>query len=124
MTQLYPDMTFAERRVAGYLNWLNIGWIYEQPVFVADNEGRPRLWTPDFYLPDFGMYVEVIGRPGVDYPYRRQVYANNNIPVLFVQVADDQHWMGNLISDICSIHEHRSELLGQILAPKLGRFEG
>lgn len=111
MSEFFNDMTLAERRVAGFINSLGLGWIYEQPVFVSDTNGRPRLWTPDFYLPRLGLYVEVIGRPGVDYPYRREVYFLNHIPVIFVQVADDPNWMGNLIADIRLIQQERNELI-------------
>ncbi len=109
--------------LSGYFNWLGIGWIHEQPVFVADSEGRPRLWMPDFYLAQLGVYIEVIGRPGVDYPYRRKVYAANKIPVLFVQVADDHQWMRNLVKDIRSIHEARNSLLRRVQAPRPGQVK-
>ena len=123
MGRIFSDMTQPERRVAGYLNWLGIGWIYEQPVFVTDSDHRPRLWTPDFYLPQLGMYVEVIGRPGVDYPYRRRVYASNRIPVLFVQVADDHEWMRNLLGDIETIHTDRGRLLQGYRPPKAAQVK-
>jgi len=35
-------------------------------VFVWDGDGRPRVWTPDFYLTQFGIYLEVCGSKEFD----------------------------------------------------------
>ena len=48
-----------KRDVAGYLDELGISYEFEYPVFVKDERGRPRLWTPDFYLIDIKIYIEV-----------------------------------------------------------------
>jgi hypothetical protein len=50
---VYGKMTNFEKQVAEYLDKLNISWKFEYPVFLNDEKERPRLWTPDFYLPDF-----------------------------------------------------------------------
>jgi hypothetical protein len=47
---LFDRMTKSEQEVARKLQGLGIQWSYEQPVFVWDADGRPRVWTPDFYL--------------------------------------------------------------------------
>jgi len=47
---IYDRMTKAERKVAELLKVLGIKWTYEQPVFVWDENNRPRVWAPDFYL--------------------------------------------------------------------------
>ena len=57
MESIYGDMTGAEKEVAEYLKELGIWWVYEFPVFVYDDKGRPRVWAPDFYLPKLGMHV-------------------------------------------------------------------
>lgn len=41
-------MTRAEKEVANVLKKLGIFWFYEQPVFVWDENKRPRVWAPDF----------------------------------------------------------------------------
>ena len=51
-------MTNAEREVAELLKDLGISWAYEHPVFVWDENKRPRVWAPDFYLIPFRIYVE------------------------------------------------------------------
>ncbi len=81
----YGGMTNKEKSVANFLTFLNIFWIYEAPVFIQDERDRPRVWTPDFYLPQLGMYVEVCGIDREAYRYRKTMYFKNNIPVIFVQ---------------------------------------
>jgi hypoxanthine phosphoribosyltransferase len=52
----------AERQVAGLLDFYGIAWEYEPRTFVleADADGRVReAFTPDFFLPHLGLYVEV-----------------------------------------------------------------
>lgn len=52
-------MTNSEKEVADLLKYLGNFWQYEKPVYVKDDHNRPRVWTPDFYLTHFGIYVEV-----------------------------------------------------------------
>ena len=56
---VYAQMTRAEREVAEYLKDLGIKWSYEHPMFVWDENKRPRVWAPDFYLVHFGIYIEM-----------------------------------------------------------------
>ena len=51
-------MTQSEKEVANLLKELGIQWSYEQPVFVWDENKRPRVWAPDFFLIHFGIYIE------------------------------------------------------------------
>ena len=52
----------AERECARILDWYGIPWDYEPRSFVLeqDAEGRvTRAFTPDFYLPEQDLYIEV-----------------------------------------------------------------
>ena len=52
----------AERECAAILDWYGIPWEYEPRSFVLrrDVEGRvTSAFTPDFYLPDQDLYIEV-----------------------------------------------------------------
>ena len=52
----------AERECARILDWYGIPWDYEPRSFVLeqDEEGRvTRAFTPDFYLPEQDLYVEI-----------------------------------------------------------------
>ena len=79
-------MTNAEREVANLLKEMRIKWFYEQPVFVWDENKRPRVWAPDFYLIPFGIYVEVCGSASFDYEYRRRIFYNNGHLVIFLHL--------------------------------------
>ena len=51
-----------EANVARYFNFLGIKWEYEPKVFVFNEIKRGTLsYTPDFYLPDKNLWVEVKG---------------------------------------------------------------
>jgi hypothetical protein len=102
-------MSESEKLVAIYLKELSIWWHYESPVFVYDEKDRPRVWTPDFYLPKLGMYVEVCGSENVgSYEYRKKIYEKNEIHVIFVQVyKEEKKWKKYLIRRLQEIEETR-----------------
>lgn len=45
---IYDQMTNAEKEVAKLLKEMSIKWVFEQPIFVWDENKRPRVWAPDF----------------------------------------------------------------------------
>lgn len=52
----------SERQLAKLLDFYGIEWQYEPHTFVLESDaaGNPRLaFSPDFFLPDYGMYLEV-----------------------------------------------------------------
>jgi hypothetical protein len=52
----------AELEYAKVLDWYGIPWLYEPTTFVLerDDEGRvTEAFSPDFYLPDQDLYLEV-----------------------------------------------------------------
>jgi hypothetical protein len=52
----------AEEEIARLLDYYQIRWVYEPKSFTLreDERGRPkRQFTPDFYLPDYDLYLEV-----------------------------------------------------------------
>ena len=106
---VYVDMTEAEKIVASYLRELDIWWTRESPVFVYDEKERPRVWSPDFYLPKLGMYVEVCGSERAEsYGYREQIYQKNEVYVIFVQVyKEERKWKNYLVKRIIEIDEVR-----------------
>lgn len=59
----YPAFAHpAEEEFAQLLDFYGIAWRYEPRTFVlrADKAGRPVVaFTPDFYLPDQDLYVEI-----------------------------------------------------------------
>ena len=47
----HDKMSPPEREVSKLLDDLGIWWKFEFPLFVYDENDRPRIWTPDFFLP-------------------------------------------------------------------------
>ena len=82
----------GERRIAATLDQYGIPFVYEQKVTVSDN-GKVRTLRPDFYLPEFNLYIEYYGRVGnQDYDLRtarkKAAYAANNINVVSIYPWD------------------------------------
>lgn len=69
----YERMTKPEIEVAEHLEEKDLCYVFEFPVFVYDKGGRERLYTPDFYIPKLGLFIEVCGRKDFNYEYREQV---------------------------------------------------
>lgn len=77
----------GERKIAEVLDKYGISFKYESPVIVIDNDSKQRIWYPDFYLPEFGLYIEFFGLAGVpsyDEMIREKlaVYRNHQIEVI------------------------------------------
>lgn len=109
----YNDMTEPERQVANYLEQLRrhssyLWWKYQFPIFVYDEKDRPRIWTPDFFLPKLGIYIEVCGSSKFNYDYREKIYDKNGYHVIFVHVYKKRKvWRDFLLDRIKQIGESR-----------------
>ena len=61
----YKDTNFAhesEREFAKILDFYDIDWDYEPKTFPVewDREGNPKIsFTPDFFLPDYDLFIEL-----------------------------------------------------------------
>jgi len=109
-------MEESEKQIADYLKELDLWWRYEQPVFVLDEKERPRVWTPDFYIPKLGMYIEVCGSEEFDYEYRETIYKKNSFPVIFVHYYKKRKKRKNyLVKRIMEIEEKRHDEVMKML---------
>ena len=112
-TSVYENMSNPEKEVCAHLRQLNLWWHYEQPVFVYDHMERPRVWTPDFYIPELGIYIEVVGhRHNSDYDFRKRIYDLNRIPIIFLDMQQ-QDWKSVLSQAMHRIHQQRWERIKQ-----------
>ena len=108
MNSVYKGMTEAERQVARYLKKLDLWWVFEFPLFVYDENNRPRLWSPDFYMPKLGLFIEVCGSEKFDYEYRNKIYGKNGIPVVFLHYYKRQRkWKTFLAKRVMEIEQQR-----------------
>jgi len=91
----------SERTIADYLHRNDIRYVYEQDAMNRRNSRR--ISRPDFYLPDYGIYVEYWGMLGVEDSrlrsrYERSMkwkmakYHQNNIKFISIYPSN----MGNL----------------------------
>jgi len=113
---IYDKMTIAERKVADLLKEKGINWSYEHPVFVWDENKRPRVWAPDFYLTHFGIYVEVCGSKDFDYEYRRRIYDRNGHRVIFLHLYKEKYkWKYHLFNYIQLFTKSRNSKLNKLL---------
>ena len=99
---VYDDMEGSQEIVSSFLRELNLWWSYETPVFVFDEKERPRVWTPDFYIPKLGMYIEVCGSENPrSYEYREKIYKKNEFYVIFLYLyKEEKKWKNYLIKRI------------------------
>jgi len=105
-------MTNSEKEVAEFLKNLGIHWSYEHPIFVWDENKRPSVWAPGFYLISFGIYVEVCGSEDFDYKYRKKIYEKNGYRVIFLHLyKESERWKEHLFDWIKEITNHRNEKL-------------
>ena len=60
--------SYSEKVIADWFSRNGIRYVYEYPAF--DRKGSV-ISRPDFYLPDYGVYVEYWGLVGTDRDYER-----------------------------------------------------
>ena len=67
----------SEEAFARLLDYYKIRWEYEPHTFVlrTDADGNPKeCFTPDFYLPDYNLYVELtVRRANINRRKRRKI---------------------------------------------------
>lgn len=107
-------MTEPEKQVASFLGELGLWYKYEFPVFLYDDENRPRVWTPDFFLPKLGLYVEVCGSGDIDYSYREKIFDKNGMYIIFVHYyKEEKVWKRFLVERLEYIGEKRLSLVSK-----------
>lgn len=68
----------GERRIAYFLDRNSIQYRYEPGVLINSAYEKPRIWYPDFYLPEFNTYIEYYGLAGRKH-YDRGIDRKNTI---------------------------------------------
>jgi len=97
----YPPVNFAhesEAEIARLLDFYGVHWQYEPRSFPLewDEQGRPtQSFTPDFYLPDYDLFLEVttvrpalINRKNRKLRKLRERYPEINIKLLTLKDVD------------------------------------
>lgn len=58
-----PYKSRGERHIADFLESRDIAFQYEYPLVIRD-QGRVRIWYPDFKLPEYSVIIEYFGMNG------------------------------------------------------------
>lgn len=115
-SKLSDFKSIGETRIAEFLSRYSIPYKYESGVVVYPSETQPRIWYPDFYLPDLGIYIEYFGMNGnEDYNQgmrmKRNVYSQQRLPVIPVYPwMFNEDWQGYLFREVKRITSSRYEL--------------
>ena len=102
------------------LQELGLWWWYEFPVFIYDEKKRPRVWTPDFYIPRLGMFIEICGVKRDSCEYREKIFKENSYHLIFLHLYKDQtRWKKYLVKRIMENedlrHSEIEKMIGQIV---------
>lgn len=96
----------GERRIASFLDKNEINYEYERGVLVKFPYDKQRIWYPDFYLPEFGSYIEYYGLAGRQMYDRgiktkEDVYTRMSLDVIpvFPWTFND-NWQGYIMSEL------------------------
>jgi hypothetical protein len=102
----------GEKQIMRLLERNGIAYEHEYPLAVIDR-GKTKIWYPDFYLPEYGMFVEyfgIDGDPGYDERTRHkmEVYKKAGIEGLFLK-SDSMKgdWPTRIIGQIEDILKNR-----------------
>ena len=109
----------GERKIAEILTKYGIPFKYESPVLVQDDQNKPRIWYPDFFLPEYGIYIEYYGLEG-DPEYDRgtakknATYVRNGIETISVYgTKNGKNLEGDLVDRIYRVLDGRFRQFGQ-----------
>ena len=102
----------GERRIAYFLEDNSIRYQYESGVLI-NSDNKPRIWYPDFHLPEFGTYLEYYGLAGKqDYDKgiktKETVYSKMRLDVIPVypwMFAED--WQGYIMKELKNVTVQR-----------------
>jgi hypothetical protein len=113
----------GERRIAEFLDQCGIRYMYESPVAVK-HRGHVRLWYPDFFLSDLGVYVEYYGVQGnADYDQgileKQAAYKESGLAVIPVYPSHlRDKWPHYLVREIQEVANYRQRLSGVMFSRK------
>jgi len=82
-----------EKKVRAYLEEKGYKYEYERPLVVALENNTVTTYRPDFYLPEFKLYVEVNGMEGdpeadKTYELKKHTYKRNDINCSVIHKKD------------------------------------
>jgi hypothetical protein len=102
----------GERKLADFFESYGISYIYERGVFIRD-DGKTKIWYPDFYLPEYAVYVEyygLVGDPDYDEGIKKKtdIYSSMGIDVIPIFPWNfNEDWKSFILNSLLSISKNR-----------------
>ena len=107
----------GERRIADFLDRNSIKYQYEPALLIPSANKKLRIWYPDYYLPEFGAYIEyygLVGRQNYDEGIKRKetLYSKAGVEVIPVYPwIFGGNWQGYIMKELERITLSRYETL-------------
>lgn len=104
----------GEIQISRFLDRSGIAYLYEYPFAVVD-QGKVRIWYPDFQLPEYGIILEyfgVNGKKSYDEQARHkiEVYGKMGLDGIFLTNASFKgDWPGRILGQIEGILKNRMD---------------
>ena len=96
----------GEFKIARFLEQNSIKYHYESGVLVSHPKDKPRIWYPDFYLPQFGTYIEYFGLSGKQHydqgiKTKQSIYLKLGLSVIAVfPWTFNEDWEGYIMKEL------------------------
>ena len=96
----------GEFKIARFLEQNSIKYHYESGVLVSHPKDKPRIWYPDFYLPEFGTYIEYFGLSGKQHydqgiKVKQSIYLKMGLSVIPVfPWTFNEDWEGYIMKEL------------------------
>jgi hypothetical protein len=123
----YNFKSAGEKRIADVLNKYGIDFKYESPIAVFDRQNKLRIWYPDFFLPEYGIYLEFNGfegNPNYDngIMLKNSAYKKNGINIIGITPSIQNGQLENyILNRIYGIQKQRySKIKTRIYALRTG----
>ena len=107
----------GEVQIANFLDENGIKYKYENGVLIYQSQNKPRIWYPDFYLPEFSSYIEYYGMVG-DLEYdkgikvKESAYSKMGLDVISVDPSMfPEKWQGHIIGELEKKIQRQSDKL-------------
>lgn len=109
----------GEYEVANFLHTFDIDFEYEFPISVID-EGKTKIWYPDFYLKEYQVVVEYFGMYNHNEGYREAVEHKKQVfqdcGIQFVPIYHiNKNWEEYLIKAILTHQEMKAKKINKVL---------
>ncbi len=107
----------GEVEIAKFLDKMDIAFEYEFPIAVID-EGKTKIWYPDFYLKEYQMVIEYFGMYEHNEEYRQATEHKKdvfkNCGIQFVPIYKlSSTWQEYLLKTVLSFLDYKAKMMSK-----------